>query len=237
MSLRTTLLALCLTGLGACDPADPVAAPAADRATALDLQSPRLRDLAESAQDAQGLFIGRVLSIEARVSQPDEDGRVIPFHFVTFQVEDAGFGVDADARWTGRFAGGTLPDGRTLWVSEVPSFQVGQRALMAVGHGDEGSCALAGCDEGYVPVEEIGGLDQARDLLDELSVGRSGHARSADPDAAFTLVFARPPTPDELQVAAARGRARLERPLRDAGEDPAETAALEANGYNPVLAR
>ena len=237
MSLRASVLSIGLLLLGAC--ADPPASTRQETGPVAvpDLREPRLAALGEAVERAQGLCIGEVVSIDQRLSEPDADGTVLPFRFVTFRVLEAGFGMQTGQLWTGRFAGGPLPDGRDLWVSEVPDFQVGDRALMAVGNGDEGACALSGCDEGYLPLSATGGMDEARALLETLDDGRPTLARSADKDAAFTVSFAPPPSEADYRAAAARARARLERPLHADDSDPAERAALEANGFNPVLAR
>ncbi len=223
-----------LCGLAACD------APDASRATSPAAVSPaQLDELAISSARAKAVFVGEVIAIDQRVSQPDATGRVVPFRFVTWRVTRAVRGVDQGSTWTGRFAGGKLPDGRSLWVSEVPEFELGQRALLLADHGDAGSCALVGCRDGMVVLDDLDPPASARvldDVLAVLDAGDQTRARSADPDAPFG--FETSPRIGRRAPASARAASgeRLERrPPAGVDRDPTELDALRSNGFNPVL--
>ena len=232
MSTRLSALCLLAAGLAACDAADPASSPAAAPA---DLGS-----VSGAALDASALFIGTVVSIEPRLSEPDASGRVVPFRFVTWQVERASFGVEDGQTWTGRFAGGELPDGRTLWVSEVPEFEVGQRALIAASDAEHGSCALVACRDGMALLDGDGGPWDlaAEQLVDGLADAARPLVGSADPERPFAFLGAPRTSKAGLEAAQARGAARLARAVRAAdGADLDELEALSANDWNPVLSR
>ncbi|MBL9019428.1 MAG: hypothetical protein JNL83_34890 [Myxococcales bacterium] len=198
--------------------------------------SSRARELIEHSAKAKAVFVGEIVSIDYRTSQPAADGRVVPFHFVTWRVEQAVRGVDAGTMWTGRFAGGPFGDGRTLSVSEVPELEIGQRALLLATDGDAGACALAGCRDGMLLVSDKTGtkidradLDQVIESLDRGPV--AARARSADPRAPFAFEM---PVAARLQRPAAAAPIRPQpHPTLDA--DAPELDAFEANGKNPVL--
>lgn len=199
--------------------------------------SSQLAELVEHSAEAKAVFVGEVVSIDHRSSQPGADGRSVPFHFVTWRVERAVRGVAPGSTWTGRFAGGPLGDGRTLWVSEVPSFELGQRALVLANDGDAGACALAGCRDGMLVISDARGtrlepaaLERVITALDEVGPAAGLRARSADPHAPFTFTM---PVAGKLQ---SPPRAPL-RPAatRTAASDSAEHRAFEQNGRNPVI--
>lgn len=191
-------------------------------------------ELVEHSAQARAVFVGEVVSIEHRLSQPDAGGRAVPFHFVTWRVERAVRGVEAGSTWTGRFAGGSFGDGRTLWVSEVPEFEVGQRALVLANDGDAGSCALAGCRDGLLVIGDARGtrlepaaLERVIASLDPDGPAAGIRARSADPRAPFAFTM---PAAERLPPMA-RARAR---PAVKRTDDP-ERRAFEQNGRNPVI--
>ena len=172
-----------------------LAACAGDAATTSDpAATAHTSDFVEHSAKAKAVFVGEVVSIDYRTSQPAADGRVVPFHFVTWRVKQAVRGVDAGTTWTGRFAGGPFGDGRTLFVSEVPEFEIGQHALVLATDGDAGACALAGCRDGMLVVSDKTGTKIDRAALDQLiaSLDRgsaAARARSADPRAPFTFAM------------------------------------------------
>lgn len=138
---------------------------------------------------AAAIFVGEIIKIEPGVSQPDDSGTVIPVSYVTWRVDRSVRGVAA-ATWTGRFVGGTLPDGRTLTLSEMPDFELGQHALVLATNGDEGSCPLVECRAGLVAVgDSPGGLDgdQLDAVIARFDGKRPGLVRSADPRQPFVL--------------------------------------------------
>jgi hypothetical protein len=163
-----------------------------------ETQATPTAELRELDAKAKAVFVGEVVSIEYRVSEPDANGNVTPFHFVTWRVDQAARGVDAGTTWTGRFAGGPFGDGRELHVSEVPDFAIGQRALVFANDGDVGSCALASCREGLILV---GDRDPATVDRLVLAFTRSTdvRVRSADWKARFNF---------EMPTAGRTGRTR-----------------------------
>src|SRR5688572_28769419 len=112
----------------------------------------------DAARLADAVFIGEVVRIEHQMSEEDPDGQAMPFTVVTWSVEDGVKGVDTDAIYSARFLGGPTPDGKTLSVSEIPEFDMGDRDLLFItGNGDLG-CPLVGGEQGRVPVQS----DEAR---------------------------------------------------------------------------
>ena len=239
MPMSRALLSASLTGLtalaAACGHDAPPPAPGPDTPPG-QLAPDALAELAASGARAKAIFVGQIVAIDERLSEPDADGRQIPFQFVTWKVERALRGVDAGRTWTGRFAGGTFPDGRHLSVSEVPELAMGQRALLLADDGDAGACALIGCRDGLLALDgaaalSADGLDQALAALDGGAAAKAVRARSADPRAPFAFTLALSGGPIAAPPVAARAEARAAEP--DA--DPAEVEALIANGRNPVL--
>ena len=192
---------------------------------------PPVEDLVRSSARAKAVFVGEVVAIDYRLSEPDADGRVVPFHFVTWRVDRAIRGIEQGATWTGRFAGGPFGDGRTLWVSEVPEVELGQRALLLADDGDAGACALVGCRNGMLLVSDAHGrkiddaaLDRVIDALDDGPA--TARARSVDPDARFAFVMPTAGSP--------KARARVSAPQPSTATSP-ELDALARNGRNPVI--
>src|SRR5262245_40470984 len=169
MPMPRSLLSASLAGLSvlaaACGHDAPPPAPGPDTPPG-QLAPDALAELAASGARAKAIFVGQIVAIDERLSEPDADGRQIPFQFVTWRVERSVRGVDAGQTWTGRFAGGAFPDGRQLSVSEVPDFAMGQRSLLLADDGDAGACALIGCRDGLLALDgaaamSAAGLDQA----------------------------------------------------------------------------
>jgi hypothetical protein len=182
---------------------------------------------------AKAVFVGEVVAIDQRLSQPDDNGRVLPFRFVTWRVDRAVRGIDKGTTWTGRFAGGNLPDGRTLWVSEVPEFELGQHALLLADDGDAGSCALVGCRDGMLTLDAGGAANVELPVLTD---ARATRVRSAIPDAPFAFSPRRRASQAELDAARLAGRARLQRAVpTQPATDPRELEAMTKNGFDPVL--
>ncbi len=199
--------------------------------------SSHMAGLVDYSAQARAVFVGEVVAINHRLSQPDAEGRAVPFHFVTWRVERAVRGIEAGATWTGRFAGGPFGDGRTLSVSEVPDFELGQRALVLANDGDAGACALAGCREGLLVISDARGTRLAPDAVERIiaTLDPAGpalglRARSVDPRAPFAFTL---PVAGKLPPVA-RAPARSTAPRTD-DIDPAEHRAFEQNGRNPVI--
>jgi hypothetical protein len=84
----------------------------------------------ELVAEADGIYRGRVTSIQARrVPLPDGDGSVIKT-FVTFAVERVLKGEE-QAQLTLEFLGGTIGD-ETITVTGMPKFNVGAREIVFV---------------------------------------------------------------------------------------------------------
>lgn len=195
-------------------------------------------ELVANSAKAKAIFVGRVVAIDERLSDPDANGRVVPFRFVTWQVEQAVRGVDGAATWTGRFVGGPYGDGRTLSASEVPDFEVGQRALLLANDGDAGTCALIGCRHGMLLLgddrtEELDGATVQRviDAMPKASI--AVRARSVDPKAHFSFSMPVARSPRASAVVVPRPVVPTPAPTTDA--ERAELSALANNGRNPVV--
>lgn len=214
-------------------------ASSAERSVTTPARGPRapsavqLQGFVAAGARAKAVFVGEVVAIDQRWSQPDENGRVLPFRFVTWRVDRAIRGIDKGTTWTGRFAGGNFPDGRTLWVSEVPEFELGQHALLLADDGDAGTCALVDCRDGMLTLD----ADSAAKVdLPALTPASATRVRSASPDAPFAFSPRRRVSQPELDAARAAGRARLERAVpAQSATDPRELEAMKKNGFDPVL--
>lgn len=256
-SLPSTLaLVLAATALG-CD-AEPVddareATPplrfqaGSDDVTATDLDTAN-----ELAEQADAVFVGEVVELSHQLSQPDADGQRLPFTVVTWQVEDGIKGVRSASRYSARFLGGPLGD-KELWVSEIPSFEVGDRDLVFVAGNGEAGCPLVGGAEGRVqlePGEHGDGLSRvapgpawAGKIAAGIRAAGLGGGTIDAPDLAAPFVFAAPrkATREELEEVAEIHADRMaelaDRQATPTREPDAEALALSANGGNPVLSR
>lgn len=255
---RVTLaLALALAATFGCDADDPLAergapsplrfVPGSDSVTTTDLDT-----ATELAEQADAVFVGEVVELSYQRSQPDADGTELPFTVVTWQVEDGIKGVRSSSRYSARFLGGPLGD-ETLWVSEIPTFEVGDRDLVFVAGNGEAGCPLVGGAEGRVqlePGEHGDGLSRvapgpawAGKIAAGIRAAGLGGGTADAPDLAAPFVFAMPrkATREELEEVAAIHAARMaelaDREAAPAREPDAEALALAANGGNPVLSR
>jgi len=204
------LFALALaTGCADAPPTDPTADDA-------DLPSDARADLVVSASSADAVFVGHVIRIAHQVSQPDANALRLPFTLVTWQVDDPVRGVTG-GEYTARFLGGPLGD-KTLVVSEIPAFAVGDHDLMfmrdngTVGcplvNGARGRVRLSGAPDGLSPRAPSG-----RWLASAVSTIRADAApapaiATPDLDAPFVFAWPRSATHAERLAAAAAARER-----------------------------
>jgi hypothetical protein len=103
---------------------------------------------------SQLIFQGVVTAIEFRNSDPALDGgRKLPHTFVTFAVERTLKSRPQDGdRVTLRFVGGPDGEGRTLEVSGVPDFSIGDREILFVAGNGTSLCPLVGWEQGRLRV-------------------------------------------------------------------------------------
>ncbi|PRP96105.1 hypothetical protein [Enhygromyxa salina] len=207
----------------------------------------------EYAARAEAVFIGEVTGIDYQLSDPDEDGAQLPFTVITWSVEDGIKGVATGRQYAARFLGGPVPDGKVLTVSEIPVFELGDRDLLFIEGNGERGCPLVGGNQGRVQLLSQG---DAGDGVSRVAAGAQwpgraaasirdaglggGEAQPLDLSEPFVFEGPRVATPDELAAAHARHQARATAIQAAAGEteaDRAERAALEANQFNPVIAR
>jgi hypothetical protein len=115
---------------------------------------------------ANTVFVGEVMAVRARW-QPSRQGRAI-FTDVTFRVEDVWKG-GVGAVTMLEFMGGTI-DGSTMDVVGMPTFRVGQRAVLFVS-GERAVSPLVGFWHGRMRVErDPFGVDRVR-MNDGSSLG------------------------------------------------------------------
>lgn len=109
--------------------------------------------LTDAMAAAQGAFVGTVVSIEYRESDPATHGETYPHTYVTWRVEHAFKGVDAGRTLTARFIGGPTADGRrTLVVSGLPQFDLGDRDVVFVSDNGASGCPLDRCAAGRLRI-------------------------------------------------------------------------------------
>lgn len=102
---------------------------------------------------AQGAFVGTVIAIEYRESDPATYGETYPHTYVTWRVDHAFKGVRDRDTLTARFIGGPTSDGRrTLVVSELPLFDVGDHDIVFVADNGVSGCPLDRCAAGRMRV-------------------------------------------------------------------------------------
>jgi hypothetical protein len=133
--------------------------------------------LADRLDRAHVAFVGEAVSIAHRDVVLPELGAV-PHTFVTYRVDDPVKGATTGEQVTLRFLGGPAEDGvRTLSVSEIPEFEVGERDLLFVRE-DNGrhACPLIDCRSGRLKVEGDQILAPTGHLLVTLDDGRTRFA-------------------------------------------------------------
>lgn len=216
-----------------------IAIAAAGNAIATTLPPLTSDDLARSARL---VFHGTVTAVEHRNADVVKPGDVpLPHTFVTFQVEQVLKGATGSSL-TLRFQGGPDGQGRTLQVSGVPTFAVGERALLYVGDTDAPICPIVGFEQGAVH------LDGGRALTSlGIELGSEGEVIARVAEAIHRLH-----TPEQLAaLPLVRGNSMLELlrvtmgadmappvdldVLAPANEDLLEAELLEKNGGDPVL--
>jgi hypothetical protein len=92
-------------------------------------------------------FRGIVTQIEYRESDKAPGKEQLPHTFVTFKVEESFKGGKQETIIL-RFAGGPDTKGRTLIVSNVPRFDIGEHSVLLVKDNGKTYCPLVGCDAG-----------------------------------------------------------------------------------------
>jgi hypothetical protein len=109
--------------------------------------------LADRLERAHAAFVGEVVGIEL-ADVPLKGRGPMPHTFVTYRVDHAVKGGTPGEEVTLRFLGGAAADGvRSLSVSGIPEFDLGDRDLLFVGD-DNGrsACPLVDCESGRLPV-------------------------------------------------------------------------------------
>ena len=97
---------------------------------------------------ADGVFLGKVVGIEYRMSEGTPAANPLPFTFVTWQVERAWKGTSRGEYVTARLLGGPTPDGRVLAVSEQPTFQDDDRDVIFLDSQSDGASPVLGGEAG-----------------------------------------------------------------------------------------
>lgn len=111
-----------------------------------------------SAQDrirqADFIFEGTVTQINHRNAEPSGVNQVrIPHTFVTFQIQRIFKGSSAAGNTiTLRFRGGPDGMGRTLSISGIPQFQLGDREILFVRRNGVDFCPIVGWEQGRLRV-------------------------------------------------------------------------------------
>lgn len=211
----TLLLATTTFGCEAESVDDPLAAAEQTGATAdlhsNALSSPELESMRALASRAEAAFIGEVTAIDYQLSEPDEEGRQLPFTVVTWTIEDGIKGVASGTEYAVRFLGGPLPDGKFMSISEIPEFQLGSRDLLFVAGNGKVGCPLVDCAQGRIQLLNPG------DTTDKVTPGGEWSAWAAaardfdvepaaepaptlDLDAPFSFPFPRPADEAELEA-------------------------------------
>ncbi len=111
------------------------------------------RSFDELVARAETVFKGTVVTVNPQWTGEGATRHIVTF--VTFRVDETYKGVPAPAQ-TLRFLGGTV-DGTTLEVPDMPTFTVGQRAVLFVTGNGQQYCPLVGAHQGRFHV----GRDEA----------------------------------------------------------------------------
>lgn len=217
--------------------------PGSDDVSAIDLEA-----ATELAEQADAVFVGEVVELSQQLSQPDARGARLPFTIVTWQVEDGIKGARSGTRYSARFLGGTLGD-REIWVSDIPTFEVGDRDVLFIERNGEVPCPLVGGARGRVQLE----FGEERDRLSRVAPGPAwagkiaaeiraagldeGSTTPPDLTAPFVYELPRAASREELEELQARHEDRMAELADQAPVRDAEMMALEANGFDPVLPR
>lgn len=123
-----------------------------------------LQDLAD---DGDQVFMGEVLRVEYRMSQPRSgDLPGLPHTFVTFAARECYSACEPGDEITLRFVGGLDDRGMVMMASGLPLFDVGDTDLLFVKDNGLSACPLAGCANGRLRI--IGDVvfsDDGREIL------------------------------------------------------------------------
>ncbi len=143
-------LAFLLTLLAACDdpPMDAEVGAVAEEHKG-DAAATATVDVLKQADRADAVFVGRVVEVRYRESEPDGAGISVPFTFFTFEVEQGLKGVQTGERVTLRFFGGPAKE-TLLLSSEYPNLDVGDREIVFVQDNGYSGVPLAGGNEGRI---------------------------------------------------------------------------------------
>ena len=143
-------------------------------------------DLVDLLKRADLVLEGTVIDVQYKSSSPASPrDRPLPHTFVTYQIRQvlkprAPLPASSGNTITLRFLGGAAPDGRTLWVSGYPLFDLGDEDVLLVEGNGKDACPLAGCAAGRF--RNVGGLmfdDRGQELdLDTDGVLRHGPRHS-----------------------------------------------------------
>jgi hypothetical protein len=122
-----------------------------------DIGSDKGGDLARLAEQANLVFIGRVVKVDYRLSDPRSGERIgLPHALVTYEVDSVLRGQAPGKLFTMRFIGGPDGRGRFMEVSGVPQFQPGEQDLLFVSSNGERDCPLVMCEWGRFRVLKAG---------------------------------------------------------------------------------
>lgn len=105
---------------------------------------------------SDGVFLGQVVRVQYRMSEPVEDSRGAPFTFITWKVEKAWKGAAAGDIVTARIFGGPTPNGGAMAVSEQPIFQEGDRDVIFLDSTTDGASPIIGGSAGRYRILEGG---------------------------------------------------------------------------------
>ena len=147
------------------------------------LSNAELDSIRDYTDRAEAAFIGEVTAIDYQLSEPDEDGRQLPFTVVTWTIEDGIKGVASGTDYAVRFLGGPLPDGKVLSVSEIPEFELGSRDLLFVAGNGKLGCPLVDCARGRIQLLNPGDTEDGVTPGGEWSAWAAASDFAVDPDA------------------------------------------------------
>ena len=122
-----------------------------------DIGSEKGGDLARLAEYSNLVFIGRVVKVDYRLSNPRAgEGVGLPHALVIYEVDSVLRGQAPGKTLTMRFIGGPDGRGRFVGVSGVPQFQPGEQDLLFVSSNGERDCPLVMCEWGRFRVLRAG---------------------------------------------------------------------------------
>ena len=108
-----------------------------------------LTDLESLVDQSSLIFVGYVVEVDYRMSQPRSKDEVsLPHTIVTYEIDETLYGEPVGDFFAMRFEGGSDGRGGFLHVSNVPLFQVGDEDLLFVSGNGEDGCPLVMCEWG-----------------------------------------------------------------------------------------